>query len=743
MARQFKELDRENLNLSGRQVGLQERQAGLQMQQVGLQERQVGLQERQAGLQMQQVGLQERQVGLQQEQLGLQQRQLQWQREMLLTNTIIQGTKVALGMTQAAVELGQIIGDYHNQQANLHIQTAAARYQAGVTEAITNGFDPYRVDTLENGQKIRRYIGYDNYKLEDGTTLGQIKDEAVKTVGEKYWTQGGAERGMQIAANAFENIELAAQRQTADAVIKNRQEVFNQELTNAVAVSQTTGDFTPVQQVIDGAPWMTGDEKQAAWLEAKRAAQYGNIQNTAISIANTRGIGEAQKYLDEAVLEIGDKKIPLSGDEKSEIFGEAQRTNNQGVEAARTDAAAAYTETQGTIRQKYNAAAGQNITNPDEREARRQTAQRKQFVDLEERFRREINGATLEQLEKLLPKYKEGGAYDADYYEQEPLQEQHYSEVSRLIEGMKADASRAESSTGNTLKNSINDTLDTMMSEWRAPDSGYDGRDILRFMIDNERDISPDKKLKYEKELLGDPASSAEYTRLVSLLESQRPDRNADALKKMDFAQKEYEIKKSLIDERLKGATGQRMREIINGIIEVESNDIVARSFEKGQLNTGGLIANTARTETELLHLMNQGKLDAYFGEITTGARYDRVRGSAVPETTPLVIGNDDKVNAVMAQINTRGKEFLNNELKAEGVTVNNGEMVKNAGGDKNGSLRYLGSDGNYYRVGVRGPAGPRLIEKWNNRGKKWEPYTPKRANGNPGYRPAAFPGDM
>jgi hypothetical protein len=691
MARRYAELDRESLDLSGRQVGLQERQ-----------------------------------VGLQQQQLNIQQNQARWQREMLRTNAIIQGTQAALSMTRAAVGLGQAIGQYHDQQANLAIQTAATQYQAGVTEAITNGFNPYKIDTLENGQEVRRYIGYDNYKLADGTTLGQLKEQAVSLVGGKYWTKSGAEQGAQIAANAFEDIELAAQRQTADAVIKNRQKVFDQELTNAIVVSQTTGDSTQVHQVINGAPWLTEDEKRATALEAERAARYGNIKNTALSIADTQGISKAKEFLDG--------NTALSKDQNSEILAEAQRVSNQGEEAARTEAADAYTKTQGTIRQKYNAAIGQNITNPDEREARRQTAQRKQIYDLSERFSRETNGATLDRLEALKARYKEGGTYNADYYELEQLQKDHYSEISRRIEEMKTDTARTESSAGNTLRNDINDSLDLMMSEWRAPDSGYDGRKVLEFMIANERNISPEKKERYEKELLGNPASSGEYTRLDSLLKAQRPGENAGALEKADFARKEYEIKASIIDARLKGATTQQLREMINGIIEVESTDIVMKAFNKGQLNTGWG-ASAARTETELLYLMNQGKLDAYFGERTLSSL----------GTEAFTVGDDEKVNTVMAQINDRGKVFLNDELKAEGVTVGGGEMVKDTGGDKDGSLRYLGSDGNYYRVGVKGPIGPRFMEKWNNTDKKWEPYTPKRVNADTksGYRPSAFPGDM
>jgi hypothetical protein len=99
-----------------------------------------------------------------------------------------------------------------------------------------------------------------------------------------------------------------------------------------------------------------------------------------------------------------------------------------------------------------------------------------------------------------------------------------------------------------------------------------------------------------------------------------------------------------------------------------------------------------------------------------------------------------------MQQLMTSGRNFLNNELKSEGITVSEGAMVEKEaetrGGsgrgntntlrDKDGTVRYRGSDGNYYRVNVNGPQDKRFVEKWNSRSKTWETYTPKRTPGIP-----------
>ena len=220
---------------------------------------------------------------------------------MWVANTIIQGTQAAVSLTQAAVGLGKAIGDYHDQKSNLAIQTGTTQYQAGVTEAITNGYDPYVIETGENGQLTRRYIGFDGYKLADGRTLGDLKQEVVGSVGENYWTNSGADRGMQIATNAFENIELAAQRQLAGEVIKNRQNVFDQELTNAIEVFRQTGDATQLNTVINSATWMSEDQKNATRLVAERQAIFANIKDEAARIAETQGMKEANEFLAEQV----------------------------------------------------------------------------------------------------------------------------------------------------------------------------------------------------------------------------------------------------------------------------------------------------------------------------------------------------------------------------------------------------------------------------------------------------------
>jgi hypothetical protein len=689
MAQRYAELDRQSLDLSGRQVDLQDRQ-----------------------------------VGLQQSQLNLQQRQLRWQREMLLTNAIIQGTQAAVGLVKAGVGVYEAFDSYSKQKEIKLEKEAREELEIQITKDILSGKTKMTKD--EYGRLV-----YTGLSPEAEAIRTKYEEKIKADMGGMKW--GNAGRATESLKQMYSDLKVSAAKMIADKTYKDVQNEFLSNLDNGIqeAIKDPAGNRSLVDQTLDEAKaWMSDEVWNIYKARTDEEIRVGRIKNEALRITQTDGIDKAKIFLDGQ---------DLTEDQKKQDFSQAQQTNSQSVDTARTEAAAAYTkaaEARGSIRQRFDAAAGQGITNPDVREARISVARQKQTVDLWERFSRETNTMDLARLEELAPKYKEGGAYNPDYYGQELLQKDHYLNIVQRIEEMKADTSRAASSADKVIGNDINNTLDLMMSEWRSPDSGYDGRKILEFMISNEKHINPATKLKYEQELLGDPASSGEYVRLESLLKSQRPGDKASATEKMDYAQKEYDIKAALIDKRLKGATSQQLRETINGIIETESTEIVTKAFNAGQLNTGwGFVGNAARTETELLYLMNQGKLDPYLGEITNGGL----------GTQPLIVGDDAKVNAVMAEIGARGKTFLNDQLKAEGVTVGEGEMVEKARGDKDGSLRFSGSDGNYYRVGVRGPAGPRFVEKWNTGNKRWEPYTPKRANANggPGYRPPAFPGDM
>jgi hypothetical protein len=79
------------------------------------------------------------------------------------------------------------------------------------------------------------------------------------------------------------------------------------------------------------------------------------------------------------------------------------------------------------------------------------------------------------------------------------------------------------------------------------------------------------------------------------------------------------------------------------------------------------------------------------------------------------------------------GKEDDLTAGATEDKEIENDEEIEN---DLDGTVRYEGSDGNYYRVNVDGPKGKRFVEKWNAGSGKWEKYTPKKAAKTPASGP-------
>jgi hypothetical protein len=287
-----------------------------------------------------------------------------------------------------------------------------------------------------------------------------------------------------------------------------------------------------------------------------------------------------------------------------------------------------------------------------------------------------------------------------------------------------------------------------MMGEWKKPNGGYDGRKILEYMSDNAKYISMKTRDDYEKILLGDIVETPQYKNLIGMIEFRKSKNKNDAAAMAVYEEELYDVKKTLSEERLRGATVQQMEEKINSFIKAQELPLLNDAFEKGIINAQRrAFGNVGKTEAEILYASNQGYLDLYFGERTLGDN----------SVEKITVGNDKTVDDVMSKIKASGRTFLNDELSGEGVTVSEGVMagkgdVLTAGAaedketendkkikkDLDGTVRYKGSDGNYYRVNVDGlQSNKRFVEKWNAGSGKWEKYTPKKA-----AKPPASGGD-
>ena len=344
---------------------------------------------------------------MQQQQLDINQDMINFNKKMWLANTIIQGTQAAVALTKAAVGLGQAIQGLHDQKTDMDVRAGTREYKFRMLEAITNGYLPYKEEEIVrydgNGRTVEkdsRYIGFDNYeyKLADGTTrtLGQLKQDIIGSVGNNYWTNSGSERGMQIAASAFEDIELEGQMRILPVIQAQRAEVVNQELINFKNDRDLEGGI----KYINGIDWMTADQKTARRLEFERGVKYETFNDEIMSTGRTEGMAAVDRRIEES----GDTYSEL---EKARFRANAQQSSNNASTAARTAANEAYTQMRNngaTIGDAARAASAYAGNNPDAAEAQKREAQRLQRDSLVQEFeetRARFDSMSLDELKRF------------------------------------------------------------------------------------------------------------------------------------------------------------------------------------------------------------------------------------------------------------------------------------------------------------------------------------------------------
>ena len=317
------------------------------------------------------IDLSQKSAEVQRDGLALQQQQIDFNKQM-------QGINIALNMTNAAVGLANAIGSYRTQQENAKIDEAKLLYQKGVNTAILEGkYNPY-ADTPEG----LRYIGFDNYELEDGTTLGDLKKQIGDIIGGGYLTPGGAEKAKQRAVNALEHINVNAQSQIAGKVIKDREALFEQRLANATEVWRQTGDRSQFDSTLSEASWKSGNELEALILKGERYVKEGTVLDEAIGIAGQRGIGATEEFLSSKV---ANKEI--SEEQKINLLANAQNASNRIKDAAVTNARETFNkQLENGIGNAARAALNTGSDNPDVNEAVKREIDKLQTDQLEDNF---------------------------------------------------------------------------------------------------------------------------------------------------------------------------------------------------------------------------------------------------------------------------------------------------------------------------------------------------------------------
>jgi hypothetical protein len=248
---------------------------------------------------------------------------------------------------------------------------------------------------------------------------------------------------------------------------------------------------------------------------------------------------------------------------------------------------------------------------------------------------------------------------------------------------------------------------------------------IIRYIMDNPGALSPATERQYITGILAGTDSTGKLKQQIEAVEAmtQAVPKDATAEEKLLLRKHRESLQQSILAMRIRGDSVQAREEAIAGIAEVETANLLARAVRTGALPNQGLSpigdSDYAKALKELVYHGNKGDLDPYIFLGTTqlgGIREDSV-------------GN---VSQLFAAANEAQRKEINKLLSYAEISLTEqiGEMVaEEETGDKEGYLRWKASDGNYYRLAVKGPQDSFYLEELVN--GRWVKADIKRAANN------------
>jgi hypothetical protein len=622
------------------------------------------------------IGLAQRSFDLNRQGLKLRQEQIDFNKKMLVANTVIQGTQAAVSLTQAAAGLGKAIGDYHNQKTDLDIKTGTKTYRAGMEHAIMSGYVPYKLDDNgrmeldRNGNPI--YIGVDDfeytYTLENGTEvtkrLGDIKQDVINKVGGNYWTNSGAERGMQIAINAFEDIEMNGQMKLADEVRRQQNEALEQELD----LAYRSGDLQGAIDAISVAPHLSVTGKADKIIEQEKKFGVGKAGEEAKRIAIEKDMDAARTHLEEHTYEAGGKQIALSEAEKAQALIEAEKARD------------------GVL----------NIS--------------KEMIDRHWHDRlAELNSFSLERLknEKRILQSQRDNFIGC---ENEMSYNRFMREIDREIEQKNQTQAARSGGSASAIKAEAEREMADIYARFNM-ESGplkMTGVEAIQAM-QGIREHSPGKAEEYEKQILfggSNPAAEQVYHRLNSIIDAFK-NKNATADEKIEYDNNASKIKEAIFQARFNGASSAELTQLVEGYRREMASDVLQEAFQKGNIGSTGMFGAADKTATAFAYHSARDNLDLRYSNRTLDARRP-------DKTSPLTVGGE-KAETVMQQAAAQNQQWANKELERKGIQLTSIDYEKDSKGDPDGRVSYRGSDGNKYRVNAESERGSRYLERFEN----------------------------
>ncbi|MDR0637650.1 MAG: hypothetical protein LBG27_01895 [Spirochaetaceae bacterium] len=568
------------------------------------------------------------------ESLKLQQRSLDIAAERQKLDTARLWVNAGFKALNSGLTFARAVSDTHDQQNIKDVQEFQEKYKHVVDDAIMNGNNG--TITLPDGQK--KWVGFEDVKVEgvEGvTTLGELKEQYLAKAKETYWTPAGEKKGMAMIEKAITDTNSRIRAQVEGVEVAKRDALFEENYKNAYETAVKNNDFSLLRDVIDStSAWKSEEERQTLLERAADQFKRGVAEEQAFTIMREEGFVKADEFIQQSDLLAKDKEA---------LRDSIQGVGDRAISAEKTAASQIYdkvAQNGGTFRDAYESAISTESQNPEVIAARKEIALEKlaesnqnQFISelihaktpadyealakkyepggaytpnyidqearqeanhqmvkqqisaaTEERFYNEVNSATLEQLKALLPKYKEGGEYEADYAGRGELQKQHYDYIVNRISEMEKKPQEAKGPPYEATLEMAYKFRDRFFEGANDPATGkpFTGPDALAEIL--KLDLKAEDRNKITQQLFA--GNDGEFTLAAEAFAAWDAYALAEEAKLTLNSPERIELKKRHDDTRKMLAqmrfSGQVKPEAMLAFVEKIKNNEIAAMLDKG-----------------------------------------------------------------------------------------------------------------------------------------------------------------
>jgi len=668
-------------------------------------------------------GLEKQGLNLQKQSIDLQQEQVNFNKKMLPWRIGIQGAQALASIMNAGTSAYSAFDNYAKQKEIKILNQAKNDLEVQITQDILNG--KTRMTLGENGE-----VKYTGLTPEAEAIRERYREKIREEMGGIKW--GNAGRASDSLDQMYSDLNVGAAKMIADKTYKDVQNEFQTNLQNAIQEFIKTGDRSFFDQTMNQAKEFMSDE---VWNNCKNKAEedmrLGRTSNEAKVIAQSQGMDAARTFLEQQ---------NLTEDQRAQFFAEAQQSSNQAVTAAVAGAMDTYNQMVqdgATFGDAYRAAIVKAGNNPAVAEAVKDAAQRAQRVSLSERFGQKLAGSNAMSVERLRELRREFESYSRDYQDQGMLYRDHLAAIDSALAAKQQENGGGHGGGGNPKTEAEN-----MMAIYydQFNNKEISGPTAIR-CIDQIRLHSPTKAAEFEAKILGggqNPAAEQTYLALDGIIQAYKPESKASANEKMEYEQSVQNARQAIFQAYFDGVRGEELTKLVDGYRKEMASQVLRKLFQEGTIGSAGWFGNADKNATAFAYHSAQGNLDLRYSERTTDARRP-------DQTTPLTVGGE-KAERVMQQAAERNRDWVNDKLKGTSVQLTTINYERDANGDRDGTVSYIGSNGKTYRVNATAENGNRFLEvKVNNRweridfndvavphysrhSQKWEEFVP------PGY---------